>query len=222
MCRSTENSTQKHYLPLKPHLSHILAIVSRSSPPSLAHHTHHSLSRIHRILVCIATLHPIMATTAMQFQPFQSAVEVGFWSALGKHKLEVVKLSEESIAITGSFRLHHTHHSHHTTPASTPDQHDTPAHSSPSLYEEIPARFTLTAHSFDANGSNATTSTSSSPITTTAVVSVPGALYNTNTIESFKELDKKALFNSVVAQVRVVHGMRSTRTSECTRCNVGM
>ena len=43
------------------------------------------------------------AEEALQFLPFSSAVETGFWHKLSQLKLDVLHLNEEPVEITGSY-----------------------------------------------------------------------------------------------------------------------
>ena len=68
-----------------------------------------------------------MAATSeiLKFAPFNSSVDVGFWFELAKHKLDVLKLDERALPITGFYGL-----------ATTSDS---------------PARFNLEAAGFNGN-----------------------------------------------------------------------
>ncbi len=56
---------------------------------------------------------------ALQFVPFQSTAEPSFWMALGEHKLDTLKLSEDPLSLRASFGITSTiKHRNHTDPNS--------------------------------------------------------------------------------------------------------
>jgi len=131
----------------------------------------------------------------MQFQPFQSSVEVGFWSALAKHKLEVQKLSEAGVPLLGLYRSHQARSAVPSVvvPSSSSSSADAAV---PAAHDEVPSRLCLDGGSFN-------TTDPRSDIEGAYIV--PGELHNTNTIEAFRDLDKKALFHHAALQVHIPH-----------------
>ena len=95
------------------------------------------------------------------FQSFSSFLDVSFWSDFSKKKLDVWKLSEEAVNISGFYSCGSCKHAN------------------------LPARLHLSSASFSE-------SSSLSPQQHTAV----GRIHNANTIEGFKKMDKKGLWNS--------------------------
>lgn len=106
-----------------------------------------------------------------QFQTFTSSVDISFWSELCNRKLEKIQLNEAPISITGCYRIQLT------TSQKTSNL-------------DFPALFLLERNSFDETLDEQKYTTHS-----------PGTLFLTNTVEGFKELDKKSLFNQASGQV---------------------
>eukprot|EP01137_Pigoraptor_chileana_P005276 Opistho-2@48148 len=107
-----------------------------------------------------------MATEAgMQFAPFASAVDIAFWHALSKQKLENFKLDETPRPIWGSYAM---------------------------AEFQVPASLQVGPNAFEEPKAGASQGRQ---------YPVPGTIYNTNTMDSFKALDKKALLDECGAQI---------------------
>eukprot|EP00897_Mesotaenium_endlicherianum_P002215 jgi/Mesen1/2020/ME000148S01118 len=118
--------------------------------------------------------------TVLQFSPWKSAVEIGFWELLARFKLEKYRLSEDPISITGFF--------------------------SPSSHKQVPSYINLTTDSFqedeDADPSTLSSHASEdSNLKAGALCCVPGLVHNTNTRETFVELDRPALLRSTTEKI---------------------
>ncbi|XP_064398702.1 ubiquitin-like modifier-activating enzyme ATG7 [Halichondria panicea] len=100
----------------------------------------------------------------LQFLPFVSRLETGFWHELGQRKLEKYKLSEEQQQIFGSYFN--------------------------SAQPGLPSHLSLEYCAFEEKGSYPSNAFPS-----------PGCLLNTNTIDSFKTLDKKSLIDNTAAKI---------------------
>lgn len=77
------------------------------APPklSLLHFTSSSPQHQHRADVEIQLYHStsLDMTAALQFAPFSSSISPSFWQSLTTLKLQVLKLSDEPVPITGSY-----------------------------------------------------------------------------------------------------------------------
>ncbi|XP_058100757.1 ubiquitin-like modifier-activating enzyme atg7 isoform X2 [Magnolia sinica] len=102
----------------------------------------------------------------LQFAPFQSAVDEGFWRRLSSLKLDKLRLDESPINITGFY--------------------------APCSHAQVSNHLQLLAESFlpDAVEQSSTQEMSRGNRNRCPV---PGTLYNTNTLESFHALDKQSL-----------------------------
>ncbi|XP_044156498.1 ubiquitin-like modifier-activating enzyme ATG7 [Bufo gargarizans] len=100
----------------------------------------------------------------LQFVPFASALDAGFWHQLTQKKLNEYRLDESAKAIKGYY--------YNGDPAG------------------LPTRLTLEFSAFDMN-------------VPTPARSCPslGSLYNTNTLDSFKKCDKKALLDQAANEI---------------------
>ncbi|KII83394.1 hypothetical protein PLICRDRAFT_47280 [Plicaturopsis crispa FD-325 SS-3] len=109
----------------------------------------------------------------VQFAPFSSLVEAGFWHALTNLKIDVLRLSDESLPITASY----------TAGRSVTDRE---------TGQEIPLSCNLAvgADAFDASVQPPSHS-----------VAATGTFKNFNTIEEFKAADKTALFNKAADEI---------------------
>lgn len=111
--------------------------------------------------------------TIIQFQPFSSLVEPAFWHALNNHKIDVLKLSDEFIPVTGSY-----------APGRTIVDRETGQDIA------MPSALTLGGDALNEN-----------PQIPKYAVPVSGLLKNYNTIEEFKAADKTALFNELSDEI---------------------
>ncbi|KAF3452098.1 hypothetical protein FNV43_RR08195 [Rhamnella rubrinervis] len=110
----------------------------------------------------------------LQFAPFQSTVDEGFWHRLCSLKLDKLGIDDSPIPITGFY--------------------------APSSRSEVPNHLTLIAESLPSESSEQ----SAVPTMTQGNrnrCSVPGILYNTNTIESFRALDKMSLLKAEAKKI---------------------
>ncbi|XP_077132958.1 ubiquitin-like modifier-activating enzyme ATG7 isoform X1 [Ranitomeya variabilis] len=107
---------------------------------------------------------PAPSIPKLQFVPFASALDAGFWHQLTQKKLNEYRLDESAKAIKS--------HYYNGDPTG------------------LPTRLTLEFSAFDMN---APTPARSCPAL--------GSLYNTNTLDSFKKFDKKALLDQAANEI---------------------
>ncbi|XP_063283001.1 ubiquitin-like modifier-activating enzyme ATG7 [Pelobates fuscus] len=107
---------------------------------------------------------PAPISPKLQFVPFSSALDAGFWHELTQKKLNVYRLDESAKDIRGYY--------YNGDPVG------------------LPTRLTLEFSAFDVNAS-----------TPARCCPVLGSLYNTNTLESFKSCDKKALLEQAANEI---------------------
>ncbi|XP_075039277.1 ubiquitin-like modifier-activating enzyme ATG7 [Mixophyes fleayi] len=100
----------------------------------------------------------------LQFVPFSSALDAGFWHELTQKKLNEYRLDETAKVIKGYYY-----------------NGDPPG---------LPSRLTLEFSAFDKNGP-----------TPARCCPAVGSLYNTNTLDSFKSCDKKALLEQAANEI---------------------
>ncbi|KAM4651994.1 ubiquitin-like modifier-activating enzyme ATG7 [Discoglossus pictus] len=103
-------------------------------------------------------------TTKLQFVPFTSALDAGFWHELTQKKLNVYRLDETPKDIKGYY--------YNGDPVG------------------LPTRLTLEFSAFDVHAP-----------TPARCCPAMGSLYNTNTMESFKSCDKKALLDKAADEI---------------------
>ncbi|CAO2823538.1 unnamed protein product [Amaranthus hypochondriacus] len=109
----------------------------------------------------------------LQFAPFQSLIDEGFWHRMSSLKLNQWKTDQSAVSITGFFApCSHFQVSNHLNIISESFSSETDEHSS-----------TYSSHS---NRNRC---------------AVPGTLYNTNTIEGFRELDKQKLLKEEAGKI---------------------
>ncbi|XP_059664079.1 ubiquitin-like modifier-activating enzyme atg7 [Cornus florida] len=112
--------------------------------------------------------------SVLQFAPFQSHVDEGFWHRLSSLKLNELGIDESPIPITGFY--------------------------APCSHSQVSNHLTLLAESLPPERSEQT----SIPAITRGnrnKCSVPGILYNTNTLESFHALDKQSLLKAEAKKI---------------------
>ncbi|KAF8409020.1 hypothetical protein HHK36_005092 [Tetracentron sinense] len=105
----------------------------------------------------------------LQFAPFQSAVDEGFWQKLSSLKLDTLGIDQSPISITGFY--------------------------APCSHAQVSNHLTLLAESLPSDPSEQL----SSPVLSRGNRNrcpVPGILYNTNTLESFHAIDKQSLLKA--------------------------
>ncbi|XP_051128943.1 ubiquitin-like modifier-activating enzyme atg7 [Andrographis paniculata] len=102
----------------------------------------------------------------LKFVPFQSAVDEGFWHRLSSLKLNKLGIDESPISITGFY--------------------------APCSHPQVSNHLTLLAESLPSESSEEISKPSVSHGNRNRCP-VPGILYNTNTLEGFKALDKQRL-----------------------------
>lgn len=110
----------------------------------------------------------------LQFTPFQSAVDEGFWHRLSSLKLNELGIDDSPIPITGFFApCSHSQVSNHLT----------------LLSESLPTEVRSESSALPTTKGNRNR------------CAVPGILYNTNTVESFHALDKLNLLKSEAKKI---------------------
>ncbi|XP_050368472.1 ubiquitin-like modifier-activating enzyme atg7 [Argentina anserina] len=110
----------------------------------------------------------------LQFAPFQSSVDEGFWHRLSSLKLNKFGIDDSPIPITGFY--------------------------APCSHSRVSNHLTLLAESLPSDSSEE----SSEPAVSRGNrnrCSVPGILYNTNTVESFHALDKQGLLKAEARKI---------------------
>lgn len=110
----------------------------------------------------------------LQFAPFQSSVDEGFWHRLSSLKLNKFGIDDSPILITGFY--------------------------APCSHSQVSNHLTLLAESLPLDSSEE----SSVPAVSRGNrnrCSVPGILYNTNTVESFHALDKQGLLKAEAKKI---------------------
>ncbi|CAI0557908.1 unnamed protein product [Linum tenue] len=110
----------------------------------------------------------------LQFAPFQSSVDEGFWHRLSSLKLNKFRIDDSPIPITGFY--------------------------APCSHSQVSNHLTLVAESLPADEDEQ----SSVPAIASGNrnrCSVPGILYNTNTLEDFRALDKKSLLKQEAKKI---------------------
>ncbi|GFZ07103.1 ThiF family protein [Actinidia rufa] len=112
--------------------------------------------------------------TVLQFAPFQSAVDEGFWHRLSSLKLNQLGIDESPIPITGFY--------------------------APCSHSQVSNHLTLLAESLPPEPSEQSLVTPSSRGNRNKC-SVPGILYNTNTLEGFHALDKQSLLKAEAEKI---------------------
>ncbi|KAG9159473.1 hypothetical protein Leryth_011021 [Lithospermum erythrorhizon] len=110
----------------------------------------------------------------LKFQPFQSVIDEGFWHRLSSLKLNKWGIDESPMPITGFFApCSHQQVSNHLT----------------LLSESLPLDSTEISQAPDLSRGNRNK------------CPVPGVLYNTNTLEGFKALDKQSLLKAEAGKI---------------------
>ncbi|GAA0162154.1 ubiquitin-protein ligase [Lithospermum erythrorhizon] len=110
----------------------------------------------------------------LKFQPFQSVIDEGFWHRLSSLKLNKWGIDESPMPITGFFApCSHQQVSNHLT----------------LLTESLPLDSTEISQAPDLSRGNRNK------------CPVPGVLYNTNTLEGFKALDKQSLLKAEAGKI---------------------
>ncbi|XP_026412711.1 ubiquitin-like modifier-activating enzyme atg7 isoform X2 [Papaver somniferum] len=111
----------------------------------------------------------------LQFAPFQSAVDDGFWRRLSSLKLDTLGIDQSPIPITGFY-----------APCSNPQVSNyltlLPESLPPEAGEEASVRGTLNLGNRNR-------------------CPVPGILYNTNTLESYRAIDKRSLLKAEAKKI---------------------
>lgn len=126
--------------------------------------------------------------TTLQFAPFQSAVDEGFWRRLSSLKLNKLGLDESPIPITGYF--------------------------APCSHHQVSSHLTLLAESLPTESSEQSSVPEPSRGNRNRC-SVPGILYNTNTYEGFQALDKQSLLEAEAE--KIWEDIRSGKAEEDSR-----
>ncbi|XP_021854907.1 ubiquitin-like modifier-activating enzyme atg7 isoform X1 [Spinacia oleracea] len=114
------------------------------------------------------------SASILQFAPLQSSIDEGFWHRLSSLKLNLWKTDESAVSISGFF--------------------------APCSYHHVSNHLNLLSESLPSETSENSPSTSSSH-TNRNRCDVPGTLYNTNTIEGFRQLDKQKLLKEEAGKI---------------------
>ncbi|PWA86285.1 hypothetical protein CTI12_AA143800 [Artemisia annua] len=109
----------------------------------------------------------------LQFAPFQSSVDEGFWHGLSSLKLNKLKTDESPVSVTGFY-----------APCSNP---------------QVSSHLTLLGESLPTDPSDDPLTETSRGNRNRC--SAPGILYNTNTLEGFHALDKQGLLKSEAKKI---------------------
>ncbi|KAF2303039.1 hypothetical protein GH714_012821 [Hevea brasiliensis] len=110
----------------------------------------------------------------LQFAPFQSFVDEGFWHRLSSLKLNKLGIDDSPIPVTGFY--------------------------APCSHSQVSNHFTLLSESIPSNESEQC-SVPAIPRSNRNRCSVPGILYNTNTWEAYHALDKKSLLKEEAKKI---------------------
>uniref|UniRef100_A0A2P2LII0 Ubiquitin-like modifier-activating enzyme ATG7 n=1 Tax=Rhizophora mucronata TaxID=61149 RepID=A0A2P2LII0_RHIMU len=110
----------------------------------------------------------------LQFAPFQSSVDEGFWHRLSSLKLNKLGIDDSPIPITGFY--------------------------APCSHSQVSNHLTLLAESLPP-AENEVSSVPSTSRSSRNKCSVPGILYNTNTLEAYHSLDKKSLLKEEAKKI---------------------
>jgi ubiquitin-like modifier-activating enzyme ATG7 len=122
----------------------------------------------------------------LQFTPFSSIVSPAFWHKLTDLKIDVLKLSDESLPITGTY----------TAGKSITDRET-------GKEVVLPTNFSAGGESFDVALASRSGESASSSASTSHTVTATGSFKNFNTIEEFKSLDKTKFFNDEAQKVTI-------------------
>ncbi|KAL0305645.1 UNVERIFIED_CONTAM: Ubiquitin-like modifier-activating enzyme atg7 [Sesamum radiatum] len=125
----------------------------------------------------------------LQFAPFQSAVDEGFWHRLSSLKLNKLGIDESPIPITGFY--------------------------APCSHNQVSNHLTLLAESLPPESSEQLFMPAISRGNRNRCP-VPGILYNTNTLEGFQALDKQSLIR---AEAGKVESLRTACNDWCNMCS---
>ena len=120
-------------------------------------------------------------TGVLQFDAFESAVDVAFWESLAKKKMDIFKLDDSIIEISGFYQKGRRFQSSSST-------------SSTSTSYGMPCRISVTSASLTRQDSNSRS---------VADYHSFGFLKNTNTLNGFKDLDKNAFLKQCAQKVLV-------------------
>lgn len=110
----------------------------------------------------------------LQFAPFQSSVDEGFWHRLSSLKLDKLGIDDSPIPITGFY--------------------------APCSHPQVSNHLTLLAESLPSDSCQQSSVPASSRGNRNRCP-VPGILYNTNTLESFYALDKQSLLKAEARKI---------------------
>jgi ubiquitin-like modifier-activating enzyme ATG7 len=112
-----------------------------------------------------------VTSSGLQFQAFASAISVDFWHLLAKYKLDRQRLSEEAVSVRGTYVA--------------------------AAHAASVSRVQLERDALLVSGSES----EAAAAVPARHVAVDGTLKNVNTLEAFKAVDKRALFEAEAARI---------------------
>ncbi|OVA09199.1 UBA/THIF-type NAD/FAD binding fold [Macleaya cordata] len=126
------------------------------------------------------------APVILQFAPFQSAVDEGFWRRLSSLKLDTLGIDQSPITITGKFELNLF-----------------AGFYSPCSHPQVSNHLTLLPESLPPEPGEESSSSAAAAVSrgNRNRCPVPGTLYNTNTLESYYALDKQSLLKAEARKI---------------------
>ncbi|KAJ2922042.1 hypothetical protein H1R20_g15051, partial [Candolleomyces eurysporus] len=120
----------------------------------------------------------------LQFAPFSSIVSPAFWHKLTDLKIDVLKLSDESLPITGTY----------TAGKSITDRET-------GKEVVLSTNFSVGGDSFDVAQAGRSGELASGLASTSNTITATGSFKNFNTIEEFKSVDKTKFFNDEAQKI---------------------
>ena len=113
------------------------------------------------------------AAEVLRFEPWQSAVDPGFFAELARRKLDSIGLSEAPLRVTATY--------------------------APAQHALVSSPASMARASFAEDGDDAAARAADARAATRALM--PGTLHNVNTFERFKEMDRKEMLDSSCGKI---------------------